>query len=191
MLAFARDEVERIRQVIGDRGPAGHRDLALFNLAIDTMISVTELLNLTVKDVKSGNGSIRSVLEIPRSRGKQVHRCALSKATMLALKDWLSSSGLKGTDFLFPGRGGAPHPLAARNLNRLIKDWTAKAGLDPTRYGMESLRRTKAVHILNSTGDLDTVRILLGHSKIESTARFLQISRKAVDPIAVARAHDF
>ena len=121
MLAFARDEVERIRQVIGDRGPAGHRDLALFNLAIDTMISVTELLNLTVKDVKSGNGSIRSVLEIPRSRGKQIHRCALSKATMLALKDWLASSGLKRSDFLFPGRGGAPHPLAARNLNRSIR----------------------------------------------------------------------
>ena len=191
MLAFARDEVERIRLVIGDRGPAGHRDLALFNLSIDTMIPVSELLSLTVQDVRRGNGSIRSLLEIPRSGGKQIHRCGLSKATISALKDWLVSSGLKGDDFLFPGRGGAPHPLATRNLNRLIKDWTAKAGLDPSRYGMESLRRTKAVYILNSTGDLDTVRILLGHSKIESTARFLRISTKAVDPIAVARAHDF
>jgi integrase len=65
----------------------------------------------------------------------------------------------------------------------------AEAGLDPENYGNESLRRTKALHILNSTGDLETVRMLLGHEKIESTARYLRIAKKS-DPIAISRAFD-
>lgn len=191
MRAFTISEVEKIRRIIGERSQLGQRDLLMFNLAIDAMIPISELLSLTVKDVKHANGTIRSLLEIPRGKRRAIHRCALSKATMVAMKNWLAMSGLKDDNYIFPGRGGAPHPLAARNLNRLIKDWVTRAGLDPTQYGTESLRRTKALHILNSTGDLDTVRMLLGHTKIESTAMFLQVSRKVVDPIAVARAHDF
>src|SRR5215216_7283354 len=67
--------------------------------------------------------------------------------------------------------------------------WVAEAGLDRKKYGKESLRRTKALHILNSTGDLETVRVLLGHTKIESTANYLHIARKS-DPIAISRAFD-
>jgi site-specific recombinase XerD len=63
------------------------------------------------------------------------------------------------------------------------------AGLDPTKYGSESLRRTKALHILNGTGDLEAVRVLLGHTKIESTARYLRIPKRS-DAIAISRAFD-
>ena len=188
--AFMPSDVERFRRLLGGRGPAGYRDLALFNLAIDTMISVTEVLQLTVGDVKLRNGAIKSVLVIRRSRGK-THICGLSTETASALKQWLASSGLRGSESLFPGRGEPKHSLTSRQVNRLVKEWTADAGLDPAKFGIESLRRAKAAHILNSTGDLETVRVLLGHAKIESTARFLQLSRKAVDPIAIARAHDF
>jgi integrase len=98
--------------------------------------------------------------------------------------------GMKRTDYLFPG--GTPSgsgPLSGRQLNRLLKFWVVKAGLDPADYGVESLRRTKALHILKGTGDLQTVRALLGHVKIESTARYLGLKTKA-DPIAVCRAFD-
>ncbi len=189
--AFTPSDVERIRRLLGGRGEAGYRDLALFNLAIDTMISVTEVLQLTVGDVKLRNGAIKSVLEIRRSRGKTPHRCGLSPKTASALRQWLASSGLRGSESLFPGRGEPKHSLTSRQVNRLVKEWTADAALDSTKFGTESLRRAKATHILNSTGDLETVRVLLGHTKIESTARFLQLFRKAVDPIAIARAHDF
>jgi integrase len=64
-----------------------------------------------------------------------------------------------------------------------------RGGLNPKNYGAESLRRTKALHILNGTGDLETVRLLLGHTKIESTARYLRITKKS-DPIAISRAFD-
>lgn len=79
--------------------------------------------------------------------------------------------------------------MTARQMNRLLKVWIAAAGLDPKKYGTESLRRTKALHILNGTGDIEAVRVLLGHTKIESTARYLLIAKRS-DPIAISRAFD-
>ena len=188
--AFTPAQVKRIRQVLADRGVPGLRDLALFSVAIDTMMHGPELLNLTVKDVQLLNGTIRSLIEVARTRRPPV-QCALSKATAKALGKWIAVSGKKRTDYIFPGRGaGRPRAMTDRQMNRLLKFWVAKAGLDPEKYGNESLRRTKAFHILNSTGDLETVRVLLGHAKLDSTSRFLHIAKKS-DPIAICRAFDF
>ena len=79
--------------------------------------------------------------------------------------------------------------MGVRQMNRLLKLWIAEAGLDPKKYGNESLRRTKALHILKGTGDLEMVRMLLGHAKIESTARFLRVPTTS-DPISISRAFD-
>jgi integrase len=188
--AFTPAQVKRIRQVLANRGVPGIRDLALFTVAIDTMLRGPELLNLTVKDVALANGTIRPIIEIARTRRKPPLRCALSKATAKALGKWVAVSGKKRADYIFPGRGGRrPRPMSARQMNRLLKIWVAKAGLDPKNYGKESLRRTKALHILNGTGDLETVRVLLGHAKIVSTANYLSITKKS-DPIAISRAFD-
>jgi site-specific recombinase XerD len=75
-------------------------------------------------------------------------------------------------------------------MSRQLKLWVTEAGLDPKKYGKESLRRTKAIHILNGTGDVETVRVLLGHRKIESTVRYLRIAAKRSDPIAISRAFE-
>jgi integrase len=188
--AFTPAQVRQIRRVLTNRGAAGARDLSLFSLAIDTMLQGPELLNLTFKDVAHADGRIRSIIEIARSRRKPPVRCALSKATATALAKWIAASGMKRGDLIFPGRGGRrPRAMSARQMNRLLKIWVAEAGLDPENYGKESLRRTKALHILNGTGDLETVRLLLGHAKIESTANYLRIAKKS-DPIAVSRAFE-
>ena len=79
--------------------------------------------------------------------------------------------------------------MTARQMHRLLKFWVAVAGLDPKKYGNESLRRTKALHILNNTGDLEVVRVLLGHAKIESTANYLRIGKRS-DPIKICHAFD-
>jgi integrase len=166
--AFTPAQVKQIRGLLADRGAPGLRDLALFSMAIDTMLHAQDLLPLVVGDVQSRNGSI----------------------TANALEKWITSSGKKRTDYLFPG--GDPsgsRPLSGRQLSRLLKVWVIEAGLDPRVYGIESLRRTKALHILKGTGDLQTVRALLGHVQIESTARYLGLKTKA-DPIAVCRAFD-
>src|SRR6202023_1214530 len=96
----------------------------------------------------------------------------------------------KRTDYLFPGGSRSKsRPMSGRQLSRLLKFWVVEVELDPGDYSVESLRRTKALHILKGTGDLQTVRSLLGHVQIESTARYLGLKTKA-DPIAVCRAFD-
>jgi integrase len=187
---FTPDQVKRIRRLLADRGVPGFRDLALFSTAIDTMLHGQDLLALAVGDVQRRDGSIRPVIEVARARGMPPVRCALSKASTKALEKWITASGKKRTDYLFPGRGvEGRHPMGQQQLNRLLKLWVVEAGLDPSNYSVESLRRTKALHILKGTGDLQTVRALLGHARIESTARYLGLKTKA-DPIEVCRAFD-
>ena len=184
---FTPDQVKRIRSLLADRGVPGFRDLALFSTAIDTMLHGQYLLPLVVGDVQSRDGSIREVIEVARARGMPPVRCALSRASTKALEKWITASGKKRTDYLFPSRGR--HPMGVRQLSRLLKLWVVEAGLDPRDYSVESLRRTKALHILKGTGDLQTVRALLGHARIESTARYLGLKTNA-DPIKVCRAFD-
>src|SRR5216684_481478 len=102
--AFTPAQVKRIRQVLANRGIPGLRDLALFSIAIDTMLQGPELLNLTVKDVQLPDGTIRSVIKVARTRRPPI-RCALSKATAKALGKWIAVSDKKRTDYIFPGRG--------------------------------------------------------------------------------------
>ena len=186
---FTPDQVKRIRSLLADRGVPGLRDLALFSTAIDTMLHGQDLLKLVVEDVQGRNGSIRSLIEVARARGARPVRCALSKVTAKALEKWITASGKKRTDYLFPGRNAGQHPMSPRQLNRLLRLWVVEAGLDASNYSVESLRRTKALHILRGTGDLQAVRALLGHARIENTARFLGLETKS-DPIEVCRAFD-
>ena len=190
--AFTPAQVKRIRGVLADRGVSGLRDLALFAVAIDTMLQGPELLALRVKDVQLPNGAIRSVIKVTRTRRKPPVRCALSEKTAKSLGKWIAASGTKGSDYIFPGRGdGPPRPMSGRQMHRLLKSWVTEAGFDPNKYGTESLRRTKALHILNGTGDLETVRMLLGHEKIESTAHYLNIAKRSKsDPMVISSAFD-
>jgi integrase len=104
--AFTPAQVKRIRQVLAGRGVPGLRDLALFSVAIDTMLQGPELLNLTVKDVQLPNGTIRSIINVARTRRKPPVRCALSEATAKALGKWIAVSGKKAHRlyFLWPWR---------------------------------------------------------------------------------------
>src|ERR1700704_6555782 len=176
---FTPAQVKRIRGLLSDRGVPGLRELALFATAIDTMLHGQDLLALAVGDVQRRDGSMRPVIEVARARGMPPVRCALSKASTKALEKWITASGKKFTDYLFPGRGvEGRHPMGQRQLNGLLKLWVVEAGLDASDYGVECLRRTKALHILKCTGDLQTVRALLGHARIESTARYLGLKNR-------------
>src|ERR1700724_1596941 len=187
---FTPDQVKRIRRLLADRGVPGLRDLALFSTAIDTMLHGQDLLGLVVGDVQRRDGSIRPVIEVARARGMPPVRCALSNASTKALVKWITASGKKRIDYLFPGRGvEGRHPMGPPQLSRLLKLWVVEAGPHPPDYSLASLRRTTALHILKGTGDLQTVRALLGHEMIESTTRYLRIAKRS-DPIAISRAFD-
>ena len=141
--AFTPDQVKRIRNVLASRGDQGLRDLALFSVAIDTMLQGPELLNLTVTDVRRSDGNVRSVIEVARRRGKPPLRSALSKVSANALRKWINKAGKKRTDYIFSGRGNnrSSHPMTVRQMSRLLRDWVSDAGLDPEKCGIESLRR--------------------------------------------------
>ena len=187
---FSPVEVARIKSMLVKRGEAGLRDLALFAAAIDTMLHASDLLSLTVKHVRQRNGAMRDAIELETAgRGRTV-RCTISKPTRTILENWITQSGKKPGDHLFTAlTRGHSKPLTARQLSRLVKAWAAAIGLDPVAYGTESLRRTRAMHIVSKTGNLEAVRILLGHTDIASTARYLGEIQQP-DPFAVSRAHE-
>jgi integrase len=92
-----------------------------------------------------------------------------------AIDEYLRPNGRKPGEFLFAGRGGNGYGLTTRQYARLVGQWVASIGLDPLKFGTHSLRRTKATLIYRRTGNLRAVQLLLGHTKIESTVRYLGI----------------
>ncbi len=182
-------EVTRIKKLLAKRGDAGLRDLALFSTAIDTMLHAQDLLELTVKDVRKRNRVMRDTLELTTAKYGQSVQCVLSKTTMKTLEKWIKQSAKKPNDYLFTGRiGGGLTPMSTRQLSHLVKAWTEGIGLDMSSYGNESLRRTRSIYILNKTGNMEAVRIMLGLADIRATARYLS-DANPVDALAINRAH--
>jgi len=99
----------------------------------------------------------------------------LTEQTREAIRDWLSEKQLKDRDFLFPSRIHHCSHLSTRQYARIVDHWVASIGLDPNKYGTHSLRRTKAALIYKKTGNLRAVQLLLGHTKLESTVRYLGV----------------
>ena len=97
------------------------------------------------------------------------------RATTQAVDVYLSAAGKKPGEFLFMSRRAIGRCMTARQYARLVSEWVAGIGLDPRIYSTHSLRRTKATLIYRRTGNLRAVQLLLGHTKIESTVRYLGI----------------
>jgi integrase len=154
---------------MGDR----KRDLTLFNLAIDSKLRGCDVVALRVDDVApSGYAMDRATIR-QKKTGRPV-RFELTDQTRSAVDDYLRTTGRRAGQFLFAGRGDT-FGLTTRQYARLVHEWVASIGLDPAKFGTHSLRRTKAVLIYRRTGNLRAVQLLLGHSKIESTVRYLGI----------------
>ena len=183
-------QVTRIKKLLAKRGDAGLRDLALFSTAIDTMLRTQDLVGLRVKDVRKRNRVMRDTLELATTKHRPRIQCVLSNTTKDVLEKWIEQSVKKPSDYVFTGRlGGGLAPMSARQLSRLVKTWTTGIGLDASSYGVESLRRTRAIYILDKTANMEVVRIILGLATIEATARYLS-EAKPVNALAINRAHE-
>ncbi|SDJ36377.1 tyrosine-type recombinase/integrase [Lutimaribacter saemankumensis] len=163
------------------------RNLALFNLAIDSKLRGCDLVRLRVNDLVVG-GSVRDrVSVIQRKTGWPV-QFEVSDNTQKSVLEWVSSPSMMGCAFIFPSRfHGSPH-LSIRQYARLIRDWVSAIGLDPNAYGAHSLRRTKAALIYRKTGNLRAVQFLLGHTKVDSTVRYLGVELD--DALSIAEEID-
>jgi len=153
---------------------AKHRELALFNLAIDSKLRACDLLRLKVADVCHGNRVASRAMVVQRKTGKPV-QFEITQQTRQALAEWIQQAELKGSDYLFPSRIKTSPHLSTRQYTRIVEAWVESIGLDPTAYGTHSLRRTKAALIYKRTKNLRAVQLLLGHTKLESTVRYLGI----------------
>jgi integrase len=163
------------------------RDLALFNLAIDSKLRGCDVVAVRVDDVApSGYAMDRATIR-QRTTGRPV-RFELTDQTRLAIDEYLRMTGRKSRQVLFAGRGDGSRGLTVRQYARLVQDWVTSIGLDPAKFGTHSLRRTKAVLIYRRTGNLRAVQLLLGHTKIESTVRYLGI--EVDDAIEIAEKID-
>ena len=162
------------------------RDLALFNLAIDSKLRGCDVVAVRVDDVAPSGYSLDRATVRQKKTGRPV-RFELTDQARQSLDEYLRLTGRKAGQFLFAGRDPA-RGLTTRQYARLVQEWVASIGLDPAKFGTHSLRRTKAVLIYRQTGNLRAVQLLLGHSKIESTVRYLGI--EVDDAIEIAEKID-
>lgn len=150
------------------------RDLAMFNLAIDSKLRGCDLVRLRVADVYLGDGVRLRTTVVQQKTGRPVP-FELTESTRETLAAWLRLRGLRSSDWLFPSRSHPGDHLTTRQYGRLVDEWVALIGLDPAGYGTHSLRRTKVALIYKRTGNLRACQLLLGHTKLESTVRYLGI----------------
>lgn len=163
------------------------RDLALFNTAIDSKLRGCDLVRLRVADVHLGN-SVRLRTTIVQQKTGRPVPFELTETTRETLAAWLKLQGLRASDWLFPSRSRPGEHLTTRQYGRLVDEWVALIGLDPAGYGTHSLRRTKVALIYRRTGNLRACQLLLGHTKLESTVRYLGI--EADDALVMSEQTD-
>jgi len=153
------------------------RELALFDLGIDSKLRACDLLKLKVRDVCHGERVAARAIVVQQKTSRPV-QFEITESTRTALTDWIRLSGLASDDFLFPSRVHASPHLSTRQYARIVDSWVEEIGLDPAAYGTHSIRRTKPSLIYRRTKNLRAVQLLLGHTKIESTVRYLGIKVK-------------
>lgn len=150
------------------------RELALFNLGIDSKLRGCDLVALKVRDVRHGDQMATRAIVMQHKTQRPV-QFEITAATREALQAWIKQAALRSDDFLFPSRlHESPH-LGTRQYARILGHWVDELGLDRADYGTHSMRRTKATLIYRRTKNLRAVQLLLGHSKLESTVRYLGI----------------
>jgi integrase len=150
------------------------RDLALFNLAIDSKLRGCDLVSLRVCDISQGKSIYPRAIVMQRKTHRPV-QFEITELTRQSVAAWIDLARLASDAYLFPSRiAKSPH-LSTRQYARIVAGWIVSIGLDPATYGTHTMRRTKATLIYRRTKNLRAVQLLLGHTKLESTVRYLGI----------------
>ncbi len=150
------------------------RELTMFNLALDSKLRACDFIKLKVRDIAHGTTVQSRAVLIQQKTGRPV-QFEITPKTRDSITAWIKFNALKNDDYLFKSRVKQNDHLTTRQYARIVKRWIKSIGLDPTAYGTHSMRRTKASLIYKRTKNLRAVQILLGHTKLESTIRYLGI----------------
>jgi integrase len=150
------------------------RDLALFDVALDSKLRGCDVVSLRLGDIIAAGALRRRATIIQQKTGRPV-QFEITEQTRRSLSDWLTIRRGDPNGWLFPSQMKAGDHIGTRQYIRLVKRWIALAGLEPAAYGSHSLRRTKVSLLYRKTGNLRACQLLLGHTKLESTARYLGV----------------
>ena len=159
------------------------RDRALFDLAIDSKLRGCDLVKIKIGDLVTG-GRVRNRAMVIQQKTKRPVQFEILEPARSSILSWLERRGGGLEEFAFPSRIDRSYHLSTRQYARLVDEWVTGIGLRREDYGTHSLRRTKAALIYKQTGNLRAVQILLGHTKIESTVRYLGVDIE--DALALA-----
>jgi len=160
----------RVRLQMDERA----RELALFNLGIDSKLRACDLTALQVRDICHGDRIAARACLLQRKTQRPV-QFEITPPAREAVEAWIRKARLQPGDYLFPSRIRKSTHIGTRQYARILHGWVRDAGLDPATYGTHSVRRTKATLIYRRTNNLRAVQLLLGHARIESTCRYLGI----------------
>ncbi|UUX52256.1 tyrosine-type recombinase/integrase [Nisaea acidiphila] len=155
----------------------------MFNLAIDSKLRGCDLVSLKVEDVQV-SGRIRERATIVQRKTGRPVQFELTEPTRKSVEAWIAHAGRRPGDYLFPSRSRLSPHLSPRQYARIVHAWVESAGLESSAYGTHTMRRTKAAQIYRKTGNLRAVQLLLGHTKLESTVRYLGI--EVEDALAIS-----
>ncbi|MBN8813884.1 MAG: tyrosine-type recombinase/integrase [Sphingomonas sp.] len=150
------------------------RDRALFDLAIDSKLRGCDLVKIKIGDLVSGAEIRTRAIVIQQKTGRPV-QFELTADVRSSLLAWLERRGGSIEDYAFPSRVNHAGHISTRQYARLVDEWVTAIGLRRAEYGTHSMRRTKASMIYKATGNLRAIQILLGHTKIENTVRYLGV----------------
>lgn len=149
------------------------RELAMFNLAIDSKLRGCDVVAIKVDDVAPNGKAVERAMVRQKKTGRPV-RFELTEQTRAAVDEYIKAANKQRGEYLFTGRQPG-QCMTPRQYARLVSNWIGSIGLDRHTFGTHSLRRTKVTLIYRRTGNLRAVQLLLGHTKIESTVRYLGV----------------
>jgi integrase len=150
------------------------RDLALFDIALDSKLRGCDVVSLRVVDIVAA-GALRRRATVMQQKTSRPVQFEITEQTRHSLSAWLRIRPQNREGWLFPSRINRETHISTRQYMRLLKRWIARVGLEPAAYGTHSLRRTKVALLYRKTGNLRACQLLLGHSKLENTARYLGV----------------
>ncbi len=162
-----------------------HRDLALFNMAIDCKLRGCDLVKMKVVDVMA-SGHIKERASVLQSKTQKPVKFEITEGTRVSVGRWMKDPVMVGSEYLWPGRFHARLHISTRQYARIVREWVTSIGLEATAYGTHIMRRTKVTQIYKKTGYLRAVQLLLGHTKMDSTVQYLGVELE--DALAISEA---
>jgi len=150
------------------------KEVALFNLAIDSKLRSCDLVKLKVRDVTNGNTILHRAMILQQKTKKPV-QFEITEQTRYSLSKWIAFRNLVSSDYLFSSRMHHSAHISTHQYARIVHKWVDMIGLDTALYGTHTMRRTKVTLIYHRTKNLRAIQLLLGHTKLESTVRYLGI----------------